>query len=334
MTKSIGVLVVGVGFVGGQAHAPSFKKIEGSNLIALCDMIEERVKPLAEKNEVKYYLNFDEGIEDPDVDAVVIAVPTPYHYDLAMKAIEKGKHVLCEMPVAPKIELIQSMDKAAKDAGVTVMPNLNFRFAPIYVKMKELINEGTIGKPIAMHYREFLPAADLAAQWPAGGWAWNIDRAGGYPDWTLSVWGIDMLRWVVGSEYADVDWMANYPKFNQFGGILGYNTMGISKYENGVVASFHFGASLNAAGAETRFEVYGDNTNVIHGVGVDKIIIHGPDKEKEEIKLQVKGTRVWGHRQGDTHFIESLLHGKTPSITLQDAIIAQRVANKITEKLR
>ncbi|MCW4011986.1 MAG: Gfo/Idh/MocA family oxidoreductase [Candidatus Bathyarchaeota archaeon] len=334
MTKNIGMLVVGVGFVGGQAHAPSFKKIEGSKLVALCDMVEERVKPLAEKHDVKYYLSFDKAIEDPEVDAVVVSVPTPYHYDLAMKAISKGKHVLCEMPVAPKIEQIKELQKAADKAGVFIMPNLNFRFCPVYVKMKELIAEGVIGKPIAMHYREFLPAADLAAQWPAGGWAWNVEKAGGYPDWTLSVWGIDMLRWIMGSEYVDADWMMSYPTFKDFGGIYGYNTMGIAKFENDVVASFHFGASVNKAGAETRFEVYGDNTNVIHGVGVDQIIIYGPDEEKTEMDVKVKGTRVWGHRQGDTHFIESLLANKQPSITLQDAIVAQEIANKITAKLK
>jgi len=297
-------------------------------------MIEDRVKPLAEKNDVKYYLDFNEAIKDSEVDAVAVAVPTPYHYDLAMKAISKGKHVLCEMPVAPKIEQIKEMEKAAEKAGVTVMPNLNFRFAPVYVKLKEMIKEGVIGKPVAMHYREFLPAADLAAQWPAGGWAWNLDKAGGYPDWTLSVWGIDMLRWVAGSEYMNADWMMSYPKLEQFGGILGYNTMGIAKFKNDIVASFHFGASVNAAGSTTRFEVYGDNTNVIHGVGVDKIIVYGPDKETKEIDLQVKGTRVWGHRQCDTHFIESVLNNKTPSVTLKDAILAQEVANGITAKIR
>ena len=99
MTKDIGVLVVGVGFVGGQAHAPSFKKINGSNLVGLCARTERRVKPLAEKWETKYYLDYDEAINNPEVDAVVVAVPTPYHYDYAMKAINKGKHVMLEMPI-------------------------------------------------------------------------------------------------------------------------------------------------------------------------------------------------------------------------------------------
>ena len=334
MTKDIGVLVIGVGFVGGQAHVPSFKKIDGSNLVALCARTEERVKPLAEKWDTKYYLDTDKAINDPEVDAVVVAVPTPLHYDTAMKAINKGKHVMCEMPIAPKISQIKEMDEAAEKAGVTVMPILNFRFAPIYDTMKNMIKEGKIGKPIAMHYREFLPAKDLAEQWPAKGWAWDIEKAGGYPDFTLSVWGIDMLRWINESEYTESEWMASYPKFEQFGGIYGYNTKGIAKYENDVVASFHFGASVNQAASETRFEVYGDNTNVIHGVGFNKVIVYGPDNEKDEKILDVGGTKIWGHRQCDTHFIESLLNNKTPSVTLTDALIAQEVATKITDRIR
>ena len=64
MSDKVGVAVVGVGFVGGQAHTPSFKKIEGSELVALCARTEKRVKPLAEKYYVKYYLDYDELLEN------------------------------------------------------------------------------------------------------------------------------------------------------------------------------------------------------------------------------------------------------------------------------
>ncbi len=333
MSKDIGVIVVGVGFVGGQAHTPSFKKIAGSKLLGLCARTEKRVRPLAEKYGVRYYLDYDEALENPELDAVVIAVPTPYHYDMAMKAISKGKHVLLEMPIAPKIGQIKEIKAAAKEAGVTVMPILNFRFAPIYVKIKEMIKEGRIGKPIAVHYREFLPASALASQWPAGSWAWDIERSGGYPDYTLSVWGIDMLRWLLDSEFQGIEWKSSYPKLDQFGGILGYNTMGVATFENGVVCTLHFGASVNELASETRLEVYGDNTDVIHGTWNNKITLIGR-KEVEEIDVPVKGTRVWGHRQIDTHFIECLLNNTEPSVTLDDAIVAHRLADGISESLR
>ena len=98
-----------------------------------------------------------------------------------------------------------------------LMPDLNFRFAPIYIKVKEMIDSGIIGKPIALHYREFIPAASLAEQWPAGSWAWNVEKSGGYPDFTLSVWSIDLVRWMFKSEVADVKWMTSYPRLDEAG---------------------------------------------------------------------------------------------------------------------
>jgi len=329
MVNKVGVAVVGVGFVGGAAHVPSFKKIEGSQLVALCAATEKRVKPLAEKYGVEYFLDYDKLLEDPRVQAVVLAVPTPLHFELAMKAIKKGKHVQCEMPVAATIYQVKKLEKAADEAGVILMPTLQFRFAPIYVKTKEMIASGIVGKPIAIHFREFIPAASIAEQWPAGSWAWDIERSGGYPDFTLSVWSIDMVRWMFESEIDNVEWMANYPKFEKYGGILGYNTMGLIKLSNGIVGSLHYSASVTPSASTSRLEVYGDNTNVLHAIWNDKIVLYGSSQEPQEWNLQVKGTRVWGHRQIDEHFIECILHNRKPEVTVEDAIKAQEIAQKI-----
>ncbi|MFZ0965121.1 MAG: Gfo/Idh/MocA family oxidoreductase [Candidatus Bathyarchaeia archaeon] len=334
MSDKVGVAVVGVGFVGGQAHTPSFKKIEGSELVALCARTEKRVKPLAEKYDVKYYLDYDKLLEDPKVHAVVLAVPTPLHFNAAMKAIKKGKHVLCEMPMAPTIDQVKELQKAAEEAGVILMPVLNFRFAPIYDKTKEMIKSGAIGKPIAIHFREFIPAMSIADQWPAGSWAWNIEISGGYPDFTLSVWSIDMIRWMFESEIENVEWMSNYPKFEKYGGILGYNTMGLIKLSNGIVGSLHYSASVNPSASTSRLEVYGDNTNVLHAIWYNKIVLYGSSQEPQEWNLDVKGTRVWGHRQADEHFIECILHKKQPQVSVEDAIKALEIAQKITKSIK
>jgi myo-inositol 2-dehydrogenase/D-chiro-inositol 1-dehydrogenase len=334
MSDKIGVAVVGVGFVGGQAHVPSFKKIEGSELVALVDMVEKLVKPLAEQNGVKYYLDFDKALEDPKIQAVVLAVPTPVHFDLAMKAIKKGKHVLCEMPLAPTVEKAKELQKAAEKAKVMLMPDLQFRFAPIYTKTKEMIESGMIGKPIAFHFREFIPASAIAKQWPAGSWAWNIEKSGGYPDFTLSVWSLDMFRWLFKSEIENVQWMASYPKLEQYGGMLGYNTMGIVKLSNGAVGSLHYSASVTPSAGTSRLEVYGDNTNVIHAISYNKIQLYGSGEQPQEWDIDVKGARVWGHRQLDEHFIDCLLHNKKPQVTVEDAIKAEEVALKIVKSMK
>lgn len=334
MPDKVGVAVCGVGFVGGAAHVPSFKKIEGSELIALCARTEKRVKPLAEKYEVKYYLDYDELLKDPKLNAVVLSTPTPLHYESTLKAIQKGKHVLCEMPIAPKITQVRELQKAAEKAGVILMPVLNFRFAPIYLRIKEMIKSGMIGKPIAIHFREFIPAMSLAEQWPADSWAWDIEKSGGYPDFTLSVWSLDMLRWMFESEIKDVEWMVNYPRIEKYGGIYGYNTMGVIKFANGIVGSLHYGASTVPSAAISRLEVYGDNTNVLHAINVDKILLYGDGEKPQEFIVDVKGTRVWGHRQLDEHFIDCILHKKKPQVTVEDGIKAQEIAQKIITKIK
>jgi predicted dehydrogenase len=334
VSSKVGVAVVGVGFVGGQAHVPSFNKIEGSELVALGAFTERRVKPLAEQYGVKYYLDYDRLLEDPKIQAVALAVPTPMHFELAMKAIKKGKHVLCEMPLAPTTDKVRELQRAAENAHVILMPILQFRFAPVYVKTKEMIDSGTIGEPIAFTFREFIPASSIAEQWPVGSWAWNIEKSGGYPDFTLSVWSIDMFRWLLKSEIVDVDWMANYPKIEKYGGILGYNTMGLIKLSNGVVGSVHYSASVTPSASTSRLEVYGDNTNVIHAVSFDKILLYGPAPQPQEWKIEVKGTRVWGHRQLDEHFIQCILQNKKPQLTVEDAIKAQEIAQKITKGIK
>jgi len=128
--------------------------------------------------------------------------------------------------------------------------------------------------------------------------------------------------------------MKNYTRLKEFGGILGYNTMGIIKFRKGIVGSLHYSATVNQLASTSRLEVYGDNTNVLHAVWNDKIVLYGPGQEPQEWNLQVKGTRVWGHRQIDEHFIECILHHRKPQVTVEDAIKAQEIAQKITKGLK
>ncbi len=332
MADNIGVAVIGVGFVGGQAHVPAFRKIPGSKLIVIGARTEKRVKVLSEKYGVRYCLDYEKILDDPEVDAVVLSVPTPFHYESAMKAMKKGKHVLCEMPLAPKIEQVRKMAETAQKNKVILMPVLNFRFAPVYVKVKEMIQEGVVRKPVAAHFREFIPAAALAEQWPADSWAWDISKSGGYPDFTLSVWSIDMLRWLFENEIARVEWMTNYVPLKEFGGILGYNTMGTIKLRNGIVGSLHYSATVNQLTSTSRLEVYGDNTTVLHAVWNNKIIVYSSDPEPKEVAVEAKGTRMWGHYQLDNHFIECVQQNRQPQVTAEDAVKAQEIAQKMVEK--
>jgi len=147
----IGIGIIGLGFVGEKAHLSAFRRIPGSRLEAIADVDQKRLQKAADKSKIKSaYSNHEDLINDSNVDAVVISVPTFLHKKIAIDAFKAGKHVLCEMPLAPNMKDAQEIVDEAKKAGVVLMPSLNFRFTPNYVKTKELIDKGSIGKPAAI----------------------------------------------------------------------------------------------------------------------------------------------------------------------------------------
>jgi len=182
---SINVGIVGCGFVGLGAHVPAFKAIEGARLVAVADADSDRRDKVVKKYQVpSAYNDYSELVRDPKIQVVVIAAPTPLHAQVAMATIEAGKHVLCEMPLAANLDQVDQMIEAARRQGVCLMPGLNFRFTPNYVKAKDLIDSGALGRLSALMYREWIPAKDLAKQWPPGAWMWSVEESGGPLVWT------------------------------------------------------------------------------------------------------------------------------------------------------
>jgi len=335
LTKEIGMMCVGVGFVGGAAHVPSFRKVEGSKLVGLVARKGRESEAYAKKQQEKYgieiFYDYDEALKDSRINGVCVAVPTPFHYEFAEKAIKAGKHVYLEMPITPKIEDIKKLKEMAKEAGVVVMPILNFRFQPAYRKAKELLEAGAIGKPMCLTFREFITAKDLAGQWPLSSWAWDLKKAGGYPDYTLSVWSLDMFRWLFNTEIEETTWYPNYMEIEGIDDFKGYQTVGIIKLKNGVVGTLQLGSSVAEGMGESRFEIFGNNGKTIYTYWTSTVKLIGGEGEPEVWELEPKGPEVWGHKQLIQHFINVCLGKEKPIATLDDAIAAQTQANKIVK---
>jgi predicted dehydrogenase len=261
MTSELGVGVVGLGFVGAGAHLPAFKKMKQANLVAIADVSQKALDKQAKKHDIpKTYTDYEKMLDDPNVDAVVVSTPTQHHASLAIAALKAKKHVLCEMPLAPTLAQVDQMLAAAKEAGVVLMPSLNFRFTPNYVKAKELIDRGELGKPKAILYREWIPAADLAMQWPPGAWVWNLEETGG-PLFTLSVWSIDLMRWLLGVDFEDVKATVEHYPIAKLGGTLGYNAFVNYRFPGGVNGCLQSSGSVAQMCSTSILEVIGDNTH-------------------------------------------------------------------------
>lgn len=327
----IGVGVVGCGFVGRGAHVPSLEHIDGARLAAVADADATRRNKAASKHGAEAsYADYHALIDDPNVDAVIVALPTPLHVPASIAALEAGKHVICEMPLATNLEDADRLVEAARTACGILMPSLTFRFTSNYVKAKAMIAQGAVGAPTSVLYREFIPAADLAAQWPADCWMWRIGESGG-PLFTLSVWSIDLVRWLFDTEITDVRPVVKYTPLEKTSGTLGYDANVALRLANGMVGCLQYSGSVNRAASKSNLEVVGDATNVLCASDNDRVILLGEQPERTEWNVKESGPRMWGHEQQNAYFIRCIREGRKPEITPEDGRRAMQIALQIVE---
>jgi predicted dehydrogenase len=144
------VALIGGGFIG-PVHAEALRRI-GVTVIGVLEFTEELGRATAQRlGLAKVYKTLDELLADPEVGAVHIASPNPAHYEQAKRALEAGKHVLCEKPLAvTSKEAAELAALAAKHPKLAAGVNYNVRFYPIAHEMRARIARGDIGKLLSV----------------------------------------------------------------------------------------------------------------------------------------------------------------------------------------
>jgi len=142
-TSRIGI--VGVGF-GALVHAPGFRS-EGWEVVAICSRNRDTARKAADAAGIAdVHTDAMELIRRDDISAVSVSSPPATHHDLAIAALEAGKHVLCEKPFALNATQAKAMRDAAQRTGMTAMVAHEFRHSPQRAHIKQLLAEGHIGK--------------------------------------------------------------------------------------------------------------------------------------------------------------------------------------------
>ena len=140
--------IIGCGKIAQVRHIPEYLANKDALITAFYDLNEERAKELAKIYNAKAYPSLDELLSS-DVDAVSICTANSTHAEIAIKALKKGKHVLCEKPMAVTLNECIEMDKASHDSGLILMIGQNQRLAKAHVKAHDLIKKGEIGRVIS-----------------------------------------------------------------------------------------------------------------------------------------------------------------------------------------
>jgi predicted dehydrogenase len=138
--------IIGCGKVTTMFHLKSIKEVEGVTVTAVADLDRTRMEEGRRKaGAMRGYTDTKELLVDPEVEVVAINTPPRFHEGLVLEAIEAGKHVLCEKPLAQTIEGCKKILDAQGDKEWVVLPVHNYAFTPCLVAAQELIKKGEIG---------------------------------------------------------------------------------------------------------------------------------------------------------------------------------------------
>lgn len=158
MDPIINVGIAGLGRSGWGIHARLLEPLKDKyRIVAACDLIAERCAEMAERFDCLTYESLDEFVQDPAIELVVVALPSYLHPSGTIKALQAGKHVVCEKPMAVRTRDADAMIEAAQKAGRVLTIFQNRRYAQDYLQVKKVIDSGILGRIvlIRMAYHSF-----------------------------------------------------------------------------------------------------------------------------------------------------------------------------------
>jgi len=321
--------VIGTGGMGGH-HARNLANLPEVELTWLVDVDLPRAEALAAEIGGKPTASMEEAFASDDVDAVLIALPTFLHRQATELAASYGKHVFCEKPIARTSEDGQAMVDACEKAGVTFMVGHVVRFFPEYERLKQLLDEGTLGQIATVRaYRTNPPVMERSP------WFADVEKNGGVV-LDLMIHEIDTLRWFFGDvERVYAQGLSFLPIHEK----RDYTQASI-RFRSGVIA--HVEATWAHATHRTFIEIAGQYglatyqsedaaTLVIEPTdGIEWL----PTGTKVAQRTYLKPSAAAPHLKEVRHFIECLRTGEPVRIDGVEATKALTVANAVLESMR
>ncbi|KAJ8907331.1 hypothetical protein NDN08_007445 [Rhodosorus marinus] len=250
-SRNLNVGVLGCGRIG-QVHLETLcYNVPEANPVMVMDAFESAAKSAVEKYGVeKYTLNDEELISSKDVDAVWICTPSQFHADQIKMAASHGKHIFCEKPIATDLKGTLEAVEFAKSKGVKLMTAFQRRFDPNFMKVKNAVQGGEVGKPIFVKTVSRDPAPPPLEYVKGGG--------GLFKD--MAIHDIDICRWMADSE-ADSVFVTGSMMVSDLSSCEGPEAIDTAltmiKFKNGVTGLID-NCRQAPYGYDQRIEVFGD----------------------------------------------------------------------------
>jgi xylose dehydrogenase (NAD/NADP) len=288
-----------------RALIPPLRNSERNELIAIASRDEDKARAYAKKWDIpKFFGSYEAMLADPEIDVIYISLPNSLHAEWTIRAVQSGKHVLCEKPLAISVDEVDAVREAADRWGVIVAEAFMYRHHPQTQQVKLLVDEGQIGK---LQLIRGCFTFKIANQ----GDIRLSSKLGGGSIWDVGCYPISYARYIAGG---DPEQVFGWKVCNEDG--IDLQFVGQMRFSNGVMAQFD---SSFRTPDRAQIEIVGDFGNLLvpnpYKPGWSNVVRLTQDGEMKEIT--VPGEELYSGEVED--MTDAILYGRKPRISLDDS---------------
>jgi predicted dehydrogenase len=317
---------VGVGLIGSQfiasIHAEALRACNQAEIRAVASPTPGHARDFAERHGIpRHFTDHRELLALPEVDMVVVGIPNHLHCAVALEAAAAGKHLVMEKPLCLNLAEADQMLEACRKAGVKLMYAEELCFAPKYVRLKTLLDEGALGKPTLVKQSE-------KHDGPHAPHFWDVERSGGGVTMDMGCHAIEFFRWMLGrppvkSVYAQMGTLVHGDKTRGED-----NAILVLEFQGGTVAIAEE-SWTKLGGMDDRAEVHGSlgvaYADLLHGNAIETYSAKGYGYAVEKAGSTAGWSftiyeEAWnyGFHGEMAHFVDCVQNDKQPLVTGED----------------
>ena len=309
--------IIGAGYIAG-VHAGILERDERVRVVAIHDVVPARAEQLARSHDATVASSTLEVLELAD--AVFITTPNTRHVPLTLAALEAGKHVFCEKPLATTIADAETVFEKAQRSSTVFQVGHNRRFAPVYATLKQMLSE--THKPHSAHVK--MNRGELLKP----EWTGDPEITGGFL-YETPIHMFDMMRFLFGEieSLRAIGSTHEYKEVDDFSVLL--------KFANGMHATLATAADASWLFPFERVEVFCHHATLVTREMESLTCSSNLEGHlTEQTMQQLPREEKWGYAQEDRAFIDSIVNNTPARVTAYDGLMSVRIADAIYESVR
>lgn len=339
MSGKLKVGIIGVGGIAKGAHIPGYLNLSDKvEIYALCDIKPERAEKRAKELGVEHvFTDFHDLVAMKEIDVVSVCTSNYAHAPATIAALEAGKHVICEKPMARNAQEAEEMVKAYKKSGKILTIGYQWRFDSDIQALKERIQYGEFGdiyfaKAIATRRRGV----------PAHGDFLNLEKQGGGPLVDIGTHALDLTLYLMDNHDPEVVLGSSYNAIAKNGPLNNWGNytpdeyevedaaFGLVKMKDGATLSLETGWVMNITEDEIfGTEIYGSKAGAVFHYGKPLTVVSEEYNRINVSQVVRRNLNISNYHAEIEHFIDCVINGKEPLVKPEEALAVMKIQDAI-----